>query len=233
MLKFFLICFLLFNTCFAEQSNFDSQIDKKQFLDDYQVSLDIVFSKFNTQNSPLTARVFDISDKQVYGFLSHSIKWEKTTEEMANVYYPIFYVKEKQTSFCFILYDGDSKLVQNYMTSGLSYEDVVKYLTYHEMGHCFESYLNQLNNIKITTNKSDTELFADIFALASAENENNEILAKKIIELNKTINKNDYHYQPMKLEKSLLLINNKMTKNNKSMNNLIEESKNIYFDVIK
>ena len=68
---------------------------------------------------------------------------------MANMYFPSFYVNEKRTAFCFILYDSQSNLVEGYLQT-LNYRETVDYLTYHEMGHCLEEYVMQDTGKKLS-----------------------------------------------------------------------------------
>lgn len=185
------------------------QIDTKTFIDDYQENIDRLLGSFNLNNgTPLNARIFDIADKQVYSFLESSASWKTHGEMMANMYYPNFAINDKSTSFCFVLYDSKSPLLEGY-SRVLNYNEILDYLTFHEMGHCLESYINQTTGKKFTDNREDTELFADIFAMANLLYLKKDIQAEKVVKINESADQKDYHYQPQRLRKALEILRNK------------------------
>lgn len=207
-------------------------IDKALFISDYQENVDNLLNSFKLKkDAPLNAKIFDIADKTMYSFLESSAKWKSHGEMMANMYFPSFFVNEKKTAFCFILYDSQSNLVEGYLQT-LNYRETVDYLTYHEMGHCLEEYVMQNTGKKLSDNREDTELFADIFAMANFLQLNQPEQAEKVIKLNKAGDNKDYHYQPERLIRALDML--KSQKNNedilgKNINNVIDISKTTFF----
>lgn len=182
------------------------KIDTKTFIDDYQDNVDRLLGSFKlSNNEPLNARIFDIADKQVYSFLESSAHWKTHGEMMANMYYPNFFVNNKPTAFCFVLYDSKSPLLEGY-SRVLNYQEILDYLTFHEMGHCLEDYVNQTTGKKFSDNREDTELFADIFAMANLLYLKKDNQAEKVVKINEAADKKDYHYQPQRLLKALAML---------------------------
>ena len=206
-------------------------VDKSIFISDYQENVDNLLNSFKLKkDAPLNAKIFDIADKTMYSFLESSARWKSHGEMMANMYFPSFYVNEKVTAFCFILYDSKSNLVEGYLQT-LNYRETVDYLTYHEMGHCLEEYVMQGTGKKLSDNREDTELFADIFAMANFLQLDQPEQAEKVIKLNKSGDDKDYHYQPERLVRALDML--KRNKNNddlinKNVNNVIDIAKEIF-----
>lgn len=218
-----------------EVSNNQSvKIDAKTFINDYQQNLDSLLGSFKVNGiTPLDARIFDIADKQVYSFLESSARWKTHGEMMANMYYPNFFVNNKQTSFCFILYDSNSSLLEGY-SKVLNYNEILDYLTFHEMGHCLEEYIGQTNNKKFSESREDTELFADIFAMANLLYLKKEKEAEKVLAINESANKNDYHYQPQRLRIALEILKNKNINESvgkPNINKIMEISKDTFFSL--
>lgn len=206
-------------------------IDKSIFISDYQENVDNLLNSFKLKKeSPLNAKIFDIADKTMYSFLEASAKWKSHGEMMANMYFPAFYVNNKRTAFCFILYDSQSNLVEGYLQT-LNYRETVDYLTYHEMGHCLEEYVMQDTGKKLSDNREDTELFADIFAMANFLHLNQPEQAEKVIKLNKSGDNKDYHYQPERLIRALNMLKNQKNNEdilNKNINNVIDIAKETF-----
>jgi hypothetical protein len=217
-----------------EPTNQTLNFDTKTFFEDYQNNVDHLLENFKTNSEhPLNAKIFDIADKNVYSFLESSVHWKTHGEMMANIYYPSFFVNNKPTSFCFILYDSKSVLLESY-SKILKYNEIVDYLTFHEMGHCFEEYINQTTGEKFSSNTEETELFADIFAIANLLYFQKNIQAEKVIKINESADKKDYHYQPQRLLRALeklkaLKINEIVEKPN--VNKIVEISKSIFFSL--
>lgn len=207
------------------------KFDNKKFIDDYQDNVDRLLGSFKlNDNSPLNAKIFDIADKQVYSFLESSARWKTHGEMMANMYYPKFFVNGKSTSFCFVLYDSNSILLEGY-SKVLNYNEILDYLTYHEMGHCLEDYMNQTTGKKFSDNREDTELFADIFAMANLLYLKKDIQAKKVVKINEAADKKDYHYQPGRLLKALDILysyNIAQTVGEPNVNKIVDISKNAF-----
>lgn len=208
------------------------KIDTKTFIDDYQDNVDRLLGSFKLNNeAPLNARIFDIADKQVYSFLESSARWKTHGEMMANMYYPNFFVNNKPTSFCFVLYDSKSPLLEGY-SRVLNYNEILDYLTFHEMGHCLEDYINQTTGKKFSDNREDTELFADIFAMANLLYLKKDVQAEKVVKINEAADKKDFHYQPQRLLKALEMLkkmNVNETIGKPNVNKVVDISKNVFF----
>lgn len=208
------------------------KIDTKTFIDDYQDNVDRLLGSFKLNNeAPLNARIFDIADKQVYSFLESSARWKTHGEMMANMYYPNFFVNNKPTSFCFVLYDSQSPLLEGY-SRVLNYSEILDYLTFHEMGHCLEDYINQTTGKKFSDNREDTELFADIFAMANLLYLKKDLQAEKVVKINEAADKKDFHYQPQRLLKALEILksmNVSETVGKPNVNKVVDISKNVFF----
>lgn len=208
------------------------KIDTKTFIDDYQDNVDRLLGSFKLNNeAPLNARIFDIADKQVYSFLESSARWKTHGEMMANMYYPNFFVNNKPTSFCFVLYDSKSPLLEGY-SRVLNYNEILDYLTFHEMGHCLEDYINQTTGKKFSDNREDTELFADIFAMANLLYLKKNLQAEKVVKINEAADKKDFHYQPQRLLKALEILktmNVSETVGKPNVNKVVDISKNVFF----
>lgn len=210
------------------------KIDTKTFISDYQDSVDSLLGSFKLNNeSPLNARIFDIADKQVYSFLESSARWKTHGEMMANMYYPNFFVNNKPTAFCFILYDSNSPLLEGY-SRVLNYNEILDYLTFHEMGHCLEDYINQTTGKKFSDNREDTELFADIFAMANLLYLKKEEQAEKVVKINEAADKKDYHYQPQRLRKALEMLRGKNINEfvgKPNVNKIVDISKDTFYSL--
>lgn len=210
------------------------KIDTKTFIDDYQDNIDRLLGSFQLNNeNPLNARIFDIADKQVYSFLESSASWKTHGEMLANMYYPKFFVNSKPTSFCFVLYDSKSPLLDGYSRL-LDYGEILDYLTFHEMGHCLESYITQTTGKNFIDNREDTELFADVFAMANLLYLKKDIQAEKVVKINEAADKKDYHYQPQRLRKALELLRSKNINElvgKPNVNKIVEISKETFYSL--
>lgn len=213
-------------------TNSSVKFDNKTFIDDYQDNVDRLLGSFKlNEKSPLNAKIFDIADKQVYSFLESSTGWKTNGEMMANMYYPKFFVNGHQTSFCFVLYDSESRLLEGY-SKVLKYNEILDYLTYHEMGHCLENYIKQTTGKKFSNNREDTELFADIFAMANLLYLKKDNQAEKVININEAADKKDYHYQPGRLLRALNILksyNINETVGAPNVNKIVDLSKNVFY----
>lgn len=207
-------------------------LETQNFIEDYQESVDRLLGSFKlTEDNPLNARIFDIADKQVYSFLESSARWKTHGEMMANMYYPNFFVNNKPTAFCFVLYDSKSTLLDGYLKV-LNYNEILDYLSFHEMGHCLENYIKQTTGKKYSDNREDTELFADIFAITNLLYLKKTSQAEKVILINEAADKKDYHYQPQRLKQALEILKkqniNEMV-GVPNVNKIIEISKNTFY----
>ena len=210
------------------------KIDTKTFINDYQENVDSLLGSFKLNNeAPLNARIFDIADKHVYSFLESSARWKTHGEMMANMYYPNFFVNSKPTSFCFILYDSNSPLLEGY-SRVLNYNEILDYLTFHEMGHCLEDYISQTTGKKFSDNREDTELFADIFAMANLLYLKKEEQAEKVVKINEAADKKDYHYQPQRLKRALEMLRGKNINElvgKPNVNKIVDISKETFYSL--
>lgn len=113
------------------------QINNDKFLRDYQSIVKDIIQGY--ENEQLDAQIFDINKSHFLDFLTNSTNYQKpgNSDIMGMQYYRNFKVRGKDTSFCFILYDSKSNLVENYLrNSKMKMDEVTEYLALHEMGHC-------------------------------------------------------------------------------------------------
>lgn len=100
------------------------------------------------------------------------------------------------------------------------------------MGHCLEDYISQTTGKKFSANREDTELFADIFAMANLLYLKKENQAQKVINLNEASDKKDYHYQPERLRKVLEILKAKNLNELiglPNVNKIVEISKDTFY----
>lgn len=148
----------------------------------------------------LEAEIFDSRDESIKGFIQGTSR-SKAEQALAVQYFPKLSVNGKNMSFCFIFYDSKKNIFQQYKNVGKMLDDeILQYLTWHEMGHCFAKHENF--NINPRTN----EFIADAFAISVAMNKQNTKLPIKIIKLIDSLNPNDVHANKSQLEKFLLSI---------------------------
>lgn len=239
VILFSFLSIIITQSIYGQESSLNNEqrnIDTKEFINDYQDNIDSILGSFVLNKEyPLGARIFDIADKQVYSFLESSASWKTKGEMMANFYYPYFFVNNKETSFCFILYDSKSTLLEGYLRL-LNYNEMLDYLTFHEMGHCLEDYIKHTSKKKISDNREDTELFADIFTMTNLLYLKKDIQAEKVIKVNEFADKKDFHYQPKRLIKALgilkaMNINEIVGKPN--INKVVDISKNVFISLKK
>jgi hypothetical protein len=156
---------------------------------------------------PLAARMFDIGDPMYYNFLSGGTGQKNYQKDhVAVVYFDNahnqFKIDNQPTSFCFILYNSkDKNFLDNYMKAGyFSWDNLVYYLNYHELGHCISAFEGEhVPDQKITSPQLE-ETLADSFAIAMFLNHDNDKEALGILELNKNLKKEDVHYNPQVLQ---------------------------------
>ena len=149
---------------------------------------------------PLDAEIFDSTDESIKGFIQGTSQ-SKVEHSLAMQYFPKLSVNGKDMSFCFLFYNSKKNIFQQYKNVGkMSDEEILQYLTWHEMGHCFAKHENF--NINPKTN----EFIADAFAISLAMNVQNNKLPTKVIKLVNSLNPNDIHANKPQLEKFFLSI---------------------------
>lgn len=141
----------------------------------------------NKDSLPLTAKILDTSNPIVKDFINHSTR-NKNDNQLAMHYFPLFKVKNIDSSFCLIFYNSKENIFSDYeKTKIFSKKDALQYLAWHEMGHCFA-----FHEKNIREGKKD-EAIADSFAISLALSQNNPDLAFKIIKEIKLTPTNDIH----------------------------------------
>lgn len=191
------------NTSIAQNQNTSPPINNQKFLKDYQNIVNGIIKEYN--NNELDAHIFDINEKHLFNFLVSSSNYRKPGESdiMGMQYYNSFKVRGKETSFCFILYDSKSKLIENYLSwSKLNLSETTEYLALHEMGHCL--VMNRLiKNGKSTQDKRQQERFADKFVLQLLYQTGNNSLIQKVLYQNSIQKYEDIHYNYNELKSYL------------------------------
>lgn len=182
--------------------------NSEQFINDSQKIITRTINQLQEKTfHPLDARMFDIAKPSYYDFLNHrKTSHNYNNDHIAIVYYKgeetQFKVNNKITSFCFILNNTkDKNFIPNYLNSGFfDWENMVQYITYHELGHCFSSYESEFDSNKLIIPPKLREAFADMYSIALFYTQNNKEQAQKIIDFNYSLNKDDIHYNPILLK---------------------------------
>lgn len=182
--------------------------NSEQFINDSQGIITETIKQLQEKIvQPLDARMFDIAKPSYYNFLTYrKSSHNYNNDHIAIVYYKgeetQFKVNNKITSFCFILNNTtDKKFIPNYLNSGFfDWNNMVRYITYHELGHCFSSYQSEFDSNKLITSLRLRESFADMYSLALFYTKGNKEQAQKIINFNNSLNKEDIHYNPILLK---------------------------------
>lgn len=197
----FIFCFPVANAStletkqLSQKKNDKVAIQKKEFnLDDYSdinkaFSLEVkrLLVYYSRKKIPLTAEILDSSNDKVKNFLIKDLNYS-AEHPLATHYFPNFKVDNKETAFCLIYYDSKQNLFKSYESmKNLSKYESMQYLTWHEMGHCLGRY----EGISLEDRKN--EEFSDEFAVAVAQNNNNDNLAKKIVKQVSFINEDSMH----------------------------------------
>lgn len=147
---------------------------------------------------PLDAEIFDSTDESIKGFLQGTSQ-SKAEHLLAMQYFSKLNVNGKYMSFCFLFYDSKKNIFQQYKNVGkMTQDEILQYLTWHEMGHCFAKHEN------FNINPQINEFIADAFAISIAINEGQTKLPTKIIKLIDSLDKKDIHSNKPQLEKFLI-----------------------------
>jgi hypothetical protein len=151
-------------------------------------------------SKPLDAEIFDSTDDSIKNFLQGTSQI-KADNLLAIQYFPKLAVNGLDMSFCFLFYDSKKNIFQQYKDSvNMSEDEILQYLTWHEMGHCFAKH--EGFNINTKTN----EFIADAFAMSIAINKQQTKLPTKIIKFINTLDINDIHSNKTELEKFLIAV---------------------------
>jgi len=151
-------------------------------------------------SKPLEAEIFDSTDDSIKSFLQGTSQI-KADNLLAIQYFPKLAVNGSEMSFCFLFYDSKKNIFQQYKESvKMSEDEILQYLTWHEMGHCFAKH--EGFNINPKTN----EFIADAFAMSIAINKQQTKLPTKIIKFINTLDTNDIHSNKNELEKFLIAV---------------------------
>ncbi len=210
---------LLFPSISFAQSTIDitSDNDIREF---FKQEIKQVLRKYNTENF-LEAELYDSGKPEIKRFLSFATK-RSADDQLAVSYFPISSNPVAKSNFCFIFYDSKHNIFQSYeQFTFLSREDYLRYLVWHEMGHCLPMHENKLLNGR------NGEIIADMFAISVALNNKHLELPNKILRLIYKFNTNAIHSNGDYLKFFLDNLNNsKLLEQKKDMNQIM---KIIYF----
>lgn len=147
------------------------------------------------ETKPVKVELFNTEDPIVKSFLKEDLR-NDATEPLAVMYYPKFKVDKEEAAFCMVYYDSKQNLFKTYEDMK-NFTDVesIQYLTWHEMGHCLTRHHNY------APNNRKAEEIADTFAIAVALNNNNFLMAKKIVRQVTLTDKDDIHGNGAEIEK--------------------------------
>ena len=230
-MKLFKIVVVLFLFCVSAVS---SQAQTTSiFLSQYQQTIKELLSNYKqNRGEELDAQIFDISNRSFYGFLEGSKGKRKYENDlMAMMYFDNIKINNKSSSFCFILYNPQSMLIENYIkNTNFGIDDTILYLALHEMAHCFIRHQQQLSKITDKLTPQEDEQFADMFSIAYFIMQNQKLNAAKIVRQNKKLNEKDVHYSPEQLEKFFILFNEQEieTQNSNNIQYIINNTYNIF-----
>lgn len=203
-MKKFLYYFLLF----IPSLSFSQNLSTKFLNESNNIIQETVQNYKMDIQSPLGVKIFDIGNPIYYNFLSYSTSHTNyKNDKLALVYLnnsnSNLKINNEPASFCFILYNSKDKLfLKNFLDSQFfSWDNMLLYLNYHELGHCFAAHQAQYNNNTKMIDSKHSEAFADMFVIAMLLNQKKEQEALSVISLNKSIDPSDIHYNPIVLEK--------------------------------
>lgn len=191
-------------------SSNSADINNQEFLSLYQSKVANILNNYPQNNGKkLNAQIFDINNNAYMGFLTTSKGYKKPSGDvMAMMYYDQFKVNNLETSFCFILYDSKSNLLNSYLKNTLlDYESVTNYLVMHEMGHCLYAHQHQIVNIKEKITERENEQLADMFSVAYFSVIGQKENAVKIVRQNRKIDPKDIHSNGKDVENFFVLFN--------------------------
>lgn len=192
--KFKILSALFFMGCALYANAQTPKINNDKFIAEYQSVVKAVINSYN--NPKLDAQIFDIHKPSFLGFLEASRNYQKPRDNdlMGMMYYKDFKVRGKETSFCFILYDSQSGLIENYLAnSSLNLNEIIEYLALHETAHCLLIDYARHNNLD-TNNKKMNELQAEKFVIYLLNYNDKQSMIDKILNNNKNQKKDAIHY---------------------------------------
>lgn len=203
----------LLSTANAEEVNYNNYRDIHRYVAKEAKSL----MKDYKNNKPLEAEIFDSTDESIKGFIEGTSR-SKADHLLAVQYFPKLSVNGKDMSFCFIFYDSQKNIFEQYKNNGrMSHKEILQYLTWHEMGHCFAKHEG------FSVNPKTNEFIADAFAISIALNQQENKLPTKIIKIIGNLNKNDIHSNKLELENFLLhVLNSNVFSKKLSINEIID-----------
>jgi hypothetical protein len=186
----------LVNYCYARDVNYNNYNDIHNYVSNEAKGL----MKEYKSSKPLDAEIFDSTDDSIKGFLQGTSQF-KADNLLAVQYFPKLAVNGSNMSFCFLFYDSKKNIFEQYKKSvNMLDDEILQYLTWHEMGHCFAKH--EGFNINPKTN----EFIADAFAISIAINKQQNKLPTKIIKFINTLDVNDIHANKAELEKFLISV---------------------------
>lgn len=181
---------LLASTCVASGVNYHDYNEINQYV---ASEADSLIRQFKT-SQPLQAQIIDSSDPSVKSFLEGTSR-RKADHLLAVQYFSKFKVNNAETSFCFIFYDSKENIFEKYKaTTNLTEDEILQYLTWHEMGHCFAYHEKFIKSDKAN------EFVADAFALSVALNKEQNKLSTKILKHIGKLKSSDIHSNQTNLE---------------------------------
>lgn len=196
--------FMLFLLFFATDYSYSQGISSQDFLNRYQQNVGMILNDYpQPRAKKLQAHIFDLNNKFFYDFLT-STKGKKRYENnpLAMMYYDSIEFNDKNTSYCFIMYDSKSNLISNYLKhSQLALKDIVLYLSLHEMGHCLVHHQQEIGIFHAQLSPNEHEQIADMFSIAYFIVHRDDKKALKIIRENKLQDLNDIHHNPVEVQK--------------------------------
>jgi hypothetical protein len=187
-----------------------TDINNQEFLSFYQSKVANILNNYpQNEGKKLSAQIFDINNNAYLGFLKTSKGYKKPSGDvMAMMYYDKFKVNNEDTSFCFVLYDSKSNLVNSYLKNTLlDYDTMTTYLVMHEMGHCLYAHKFQIGNVKEKITERENEQIADMFSVAYFSVQGQKENAVKIIRQTRRVDPKDIHSNGKEVENFFILFN--------------------------
>ena len=175
--------------------------DEREIRQLFRSEMSNLLSKYKS-TQPLTSDLLNAGDATVLGFLKSTTKYREG-HGLATNYFPTFKVSGVETSFCLVFYEPKKNIFNQYIKeTSFTEEEALKYLIWHEMGHCFAFHE------KFTKTPKADETIADMFAISLSINKKINIMPQKIISSLKNIKENDIHANSTYLEKFFVDSNN-------------------------
>lgn len=181
----------------SEKESNKTEIDLTKYKDInafffYEVKSLMAYNDDNKRK--LNAEILDTENPKVKMFLKNTLS-NDGKEPLAVMYFPQFKVDGEETAFCLIYYDSKDNLFKTYEDmKNFTKVEALKYLSHHEMGHCFMRH----NNYNFDERKNEEA--ADEFAIAVALNNRENDFAKKIVKQISLTDKSDIHGNGKEIE---------------------------------